>query len=420
MSNSIQVGQVRFDTFANRPSLTTVAAGFLFYATDTGSLYQVVLDGTPTKIWLQLSGAGSGVWGKYVVSNAAPDGPIAPYTTIASAIAAAIADGRGQASQASVLVMPGTYTEDLTFVPGVHLVGLGAGGSQDGIPMVTLVGNHTAPDIEGDLIIEGIDFQSAAGSQLLIAGLKPGRIQVRRCRFLSTGAITHCVLSTNSQVTSVLLIEDSKLTPDAASTDAISVSNSILRLTRTVVSASAANKALEAPAAADTVLTDCDVTGWINKAAGTLSLRRVRINSTHADTIEGGATVDMEDVTAPAGAGVSIAAGITVDPRREWHSYTFTRLTGAGPHNLTAENMSDLLTVETASTVNLPTLGSVIGGMRVTFRNWANLPTDVAITPFGAETIDLIAGAFHLLAGKSITLQAHPSLATWVVVTTIP
>lgn len=79
----------------------------------------------------------------YVVGGSGKAG----YTTIATAITAATATG------GVIYIQPGTYTEDLTLVNGVMLVG-------DSVDTVTITGVHTPP-ASGEFNAENITFTSA-------------------------------------------------------------------------------------------------------------------------------------------------------------------------------------------------------------------------------------------------------------------
>ena len=85
-------------------------------------------------------------------------GPVglAGYQTIQTAINAAHAAGKG-----SVWVMPGTYTENLTFYNDCDLVGANANSYFNGSPStVTIIGTHIPPTT-GTLNVRNIFFQSA-------------------------------------------------------------------------------------------------------------------------------------------------------------------------------------------------------------------------------------------------------------------
>lgn len=107
--------------------------------------------GTITANWTitTSSGGGTAPISKFIVDgNGSAD-----YTTIASAIAAANAAG----GNATVYVRPGVYTENLTLVSTIDVVGATGYGPYAG---VTLTGVHTPPD-SGRVVLDNMNLTSA-------------------------------------------------------------------------------------------------------------------------------------------------------------------------------------------------------------------------------------------------------------------
>lgn len=107
-------------------------------------------------------------------------GPVnkAGFQSIASAIAAASSAGGG-----TVYIQQGTYTENLTMVSGVNLVGVP--GSLSG--SVIIVGVHTPP-ASGSLVCQNIKFESA--NHVFSSGASgTTSITVQDCTFDINGAI---------------------------------------------------------------------------------------------------------------------------------------------------------------------------------------------------------------------------------------
>ncbi len=108
-------------------------------------------------------------------------GPVeqARFQTIQAAIDQAVTDGHGPGDPATVFMLPGTYTEDLTLGSVIHLTGLGLNTDllgSDGL--VEIIGNHTfswgtALNLLGIAFTGGsgsstFTYSGATGSKLLI------------------------------------------------------------------------------------------------------------------------------------------------------------------------------------------------------------------------------------------------------------
>lgn len=85
------------------------------------------------------------------------------YTSIQTAITAAVTDGASATSPAIVYVTPGTYTQNLTFQPYVHLVGI-ASGDGDVVNVVGTSGSNIFLGTPSLISITNINFVSNSTS----------------------------------------------------------------------------------------------------------------------------------------------------------------------------------------------------------------------------------------------------------------
>ncbi len=97
----------------------------------------------------------------------------ANYTTIASAIAAAVTAGGNQ----TVFIQPGTYTENLTLVAGINLTAFDCDALT---PNVIIVGKMTAT-FSGTASLSGLRLQTNSDYLLEITGANPTFINLDTC-----------------------------------------------------------------------------------------------------------------------------------------------------------------------------------------------------------------------------------------------
>jgi len=118
---------------------------------------------------------------EYVVDVSAQVGARGTFQTIQGAIDAAVTAG----GNASILVRPGTYTEDLTFHAGIDVLGFAASGFGS---LVTVIGNHTYADI-GECIVQDIAFNATSGDLFTINPATPGLsiFALKSCRNNNAG-----------------------------------------------------------------------------------------------------------------------------------------------------------------------------------------------------------------------------------------
>ena len=112
---------------------------------------------------------------RFIVSaGGATDG--ANYTTIASAITAAVAAGGNQ----TVFIQPGTYTEDLTLAAGIDLCAFGCDASENATGHVIILGNATF-SAAGTVSIYGIQLQTNSNFFLSVTGSAASFVNLNNC-----------------------------------------------------------------------------------------------------------------------------------------------------------------------------------------------------------------------------------------------
>ena len=125
---------------------------------------------------------------RFIVSaGGLPDG--ANFTTIASAIAAAVGTGVNQ----TVFIQPGTYTENLTLVPGINLAAYN--GDQD-TPNVTIIGTCTLT-AAGTVSISNIRLQTNSSFFLAVTGSEISIVNLDNC-YLNASNNTGISFTTSS------------------------------------------------------------------------------------------------------------------------------------------------------------------------------------------------------------------------------
>jgi hypothetical protein len=130
--------------------------------------------------------AGAGAAARYVVDTTLSFG--ATHNTIQAAINQAVADSGGPAPispPTTILVRPGTYTENVTLAGGVHLTAVAAGKS-----FATLI-NGQVTLAAGVTSMIGIDIsaQTSGGDALTIAGVvAPTQLYISDCAIYAAGA----------------------------------------------------------------------------------------------------------------------------------------------------------------------------------------------------------------------------------------
>lgn len=253
--------------------------GTIAFATDTEAFYENCQTAANAHIWKPLNGASAAGWSKYVVSGQAT--PVAPYSTIQSAITAAVADGHDATHPASILIMPGTYTETITMAPGIALIGfaeplLG--------PSATIVGT-----VNVALAVDG----ACAFSDLLITGnLVLGGTHAQTLSLINVGVLASAgsaIADTNSGAGTITFFNSAIATTDAAGF-AMTCSNARTILAQeTSFSGLLANSALSW-AGGSPIFRRCDVIGRVVLAtAGTATFSESRLRATGQAVVTAGA-----------------------------------------------------------------------------------------------------------------------------------
>lgn len=119
--------------------------------------------------------------------------PNGTHTTIASAINVATAND-------VILIMPGTYTENLTLKAGVNLVGLGDA-SYNTVNPVIISGNTTFT-AAGTVSITGIQLQTNSGFLLSVTGTLASVVTLNNCYLncLNSSGISFTTSSASAQI----------------------------------------------------------------------------------------------------------------------------------------------------------------------------------------------------------------------------
>lgn len=107
---------------AKRPAPEITPLGYIFHATDTLETFVRAIDPvTNLPRWDLIGGGSSGFLSSKYWVNAAGQVPVTGFTTVQSAVNAAVADGHGPTNPAVICILPGTYVEDVTLAAGISL-----------------------------------------------------------------------------------------------------------------------------------------------------------------------------------------------------------------------------------------------------------------------------------------------------------
>lgn len=144
-------------------------------------------------ITLEASGINDLHTARYIVASST-SGTGANYTTIASAIAAAVTSG----VNSTIFIQPGTYTENLTISPGINLA---AYNGDQATPNVTIVGTITMT-AAGTASISNIRLQTNSAALIAVTGSAASILNVNRCYLNCTNAtgITYSSSSSSSSL----------------------------------------------------------------------------------------------------------------------------------------------------------------------------------------------------------------------------
>jgi len=111
---------------------------------------------------------------QYIVAPTIAEG--ANYTTIASAIAAAVSDTGNR----TIFIRPGTYTENLTLSPNINLTAFGCDSSLNLTGNVKIVGKATL-STAGSVTISGIELKTNSDFFLVVSGSNASIVNLNNC-----------------------------------------------------------------------------------------------------------------------------------------------------------------------------------------------------------------------------------------------
>lgn len=294
--------------------------------------------------------AGPLEWPAYVVS---PTDPAATFTTIQSAIDAAVAASHGQTDTTTVHVFPATYTENVTLRAGIAVVGFSVAGAMIDAddPRPILHGAVSLEDEDGGFLLSGFLIERAVGGaydavtmasplgNALVLSLE--RVSIA----LADADTQRAVLATNAGGgVNILALADCTLIESGGSNgpfvSAFDLTATLLTVARCDLRAATVNRAAirtdtapefvedsriangiqitaSASTGQDMLVTDSWITGRLN-AGGTATEKAIELNNATALTVVGGTlscndALDTETalvVSAADGAGSVVLSGV--------------------------------------------------------------------------------------------------------------
>ncbi len=422
-------------------------AGILWYSIPTSSSNASTFWLTDVEsgvlTWKLIGGTGSALGGamKYFVNNSPTSSPQPSclYSTIAAAIAAAVADGHSASYPAVIWLCPSaTYTESVTLPAGISLKGMAddyhvnhsLGSLVDTLPVITgtvelsagscslsyvrVAGQvHFAASAGGSIVLDNVEIVASVGAigldiedpnvtlymhRVSVAGTETPGTTAMRCNvaatisgvdvdiwaasqagvvFAATGGGTHSFR--NSKFTGVFSISAGSL--DLDNVDSISSGLAPFTLA----------------------------------TAAALTIRGSRISNDYAVTVAGTGTYTFTDNEFPLGT-QTIAATVTSVPVYLNRSYTETLCVFiVSSFNVT--QLFDLYNIDTNAsgsggtdkTINLPQASTVPLGTRLSFQRIVSNGNDATIVRFGGDLINGVAANVVLGVGtySGVTLQAR-------------
>lgn len=439
MTQSIPVGLLRCDTFANRPAIATVPAGTWFYATDTGAMYQAVVNGAGALVWATVTASGSGGWSKYVVNPNAQPGPVTLYATVTAAQVAALADGCGPSKPAVILVMPGSLVETIAFQPGIAVVGFVE--ATDAVqPAVTITGDHTVANVAGSLALANVRLTAAnavgltlggsqtivlnlvgvwidgtgAGAALSVSNTGASAVRADRCRIVAP-------LGNSMDVTQQSILDLTQCRVGNTTNGTSLAANGSTTARRCVFSGSIAAASVAVAYAFD----GCDLTvtskSSINVGAlCTVSWTRGSITADTDAVVAGNGTFSYLDVRW--GNRLSASATVTMTPLKTARQFVGARFVGAGPFSLGSNAPNTVyvgMNTDAVTTLNLPDLSTQFpDGCDLTI---VNIGQDLGaallvLTPAATQLIGDFSVAQRLYEHGHVTLRADRTNGVWRIV----
>jgi len=435
------------DTIADRPNAQTVPTeGTVFHDKTTGSCAVLVIDAKGVHSWDPLcslpgptgpTGATGPVqWPKYVVSKG---DPVAPFTTIQSAINAAATAGHGAASPATVLVHPGNYAENVTLHDGISVIAFDQtvnlfSGSET---QTFITGNVTCNAVEsGNFIINGVGVlgnitcavaggnlfltniaQTAAAGDLISINIANGYLQIENCVFTNNGAGV-CIRG-------------------GSNTSIVAFDSFFLQANNQVCIVFGANVLHE--------LFGCLVDGQMTLAANGFLAHNVTDSNTsviplfvlamgsEVDVEGGSLSVNTAGVSVFSGTGTYLVNGVPSNgyqsdttivqtpPLLLLHAHTRSAPASGAAFVINASFDEWVLTPTGAATAALPDTRTTLNGQRITIKS-ANGAFAVTVNAAAGDVIDGAASTVIAAGGPpfhAVTLQSVPALRKWDIVSVV-
>lgn len=399
---------------ARRPDPRALRSGYTYYAHDTqeGFILGIVNN---VRQWFSFGGAGQ--LPKYWV-NVSGQQPTTLYTSIQTAVDAAVSDGHNSTNPAAIFVLPGTYTENITVPVGIFIIGMAEWSTRSFVTVridgsVTLTSATTGAHVLMGLNITGLISVTGAST----IGARFDRVTSVR----TTGI--GCQWN-NSNSSSALELNECRfltLDPDA-NVAAFSASSVGLTASETKFEHTSSSRAFDVQGGAHR-LRDCEFTGRVIVGTGTkefidpiftASGQQAMAAGAGAMVVVDGGLIDCDQDQWISGSGTLTYRGRPAfrgpsgkDPNIannvEMVIIQLTRegvFAGAGPHSFpTDRNLMLIDTLGAGSTAVFPAINTVEDG-RVLIIKSLGIAGDITVNPQPGNTIEG-AASNTMLAGAS-------------------
>jgi len=140
----------------------------------------ITITNAPGSITIASSAAASDLHVARFIVASSTAGTGANFTTISAAIAAA----QGTGINSTIFIQPGTYTENLTLVPGINLCAFDCDSTT---PNVTIIGTLTH-STAGTVSISGIRLQTNGAAAIAVTGAAASILNLNNCYFNFTNS----------------------------------------------------------------------------------------------------------------------------------------------------------------------------------------------------------------------------------------
>jgi hypothetical protein len=436
------------DTLADRPPASTIKQeGTIFHDFATGDCSILIfLAGVAT--WDKLCSVpgptgptgptGIVQWPDYVVSKG---DPVAPFTTISSAIAAALAAGHGSGNPAVILVHPGTYTENVQLRAGIPVVAfdnlsdLVTGGANNTI----IAGNVTCAVADsGNFVLNGFTIEGSiscgalgsflmnyitvilAGASDLLAVTAATSVQVSNSIFNNNG--TGALVRMSGSESSFFAFGSTFL--GANPQLAILFNNGFNELDTSFV-----NGQIHVTNAGFVFITNTDTTVF--------GIPQYQLDVNTSIQVEGGSfnmapegnelisgtgTYSLNNVVSVSSRVLTANTLVITQPMTIVKQYSFFAFTTAASFAVTPDfDMVSLPPSGGGATATLPDTRTAVVGRRLTLKN-GNGSFAITVNPAAGDTIDG-AASYNLAAGgppfHAVTFQCDTGNRDWKVVAVV-